>query len=92
MAKRKDSARDEYGVWGIGGGALEFGDSVDETLRREIREEYGTDVLDSEFLGFRDVHRSHGGKNTHWIALDFKVYFMLTRKKLPTTNRTNLKK
>jgi hypothetical protein len=29
--------------------------------------------LDYEFLGYRDVHREHNGKKTHWIALDFKV-------------------
>jgi len=39
----------------------------------EIQEEYNAKVLDFEFLGFRDVHRSHNGKPTHWIALDYKV-------------------
>jgi hypothetical protein len=29
--------------------------------------------LDYEFLGYRDVHREHNGKKTHWIGLDFKV-------------------
>jgi hypothetical protein len=29
--------------------------------------------LGYEFLGYRDVHREHNGKKTHWIALDFKV-------------------
>jgi len=42
-------------------------------LRKEIAEEYCTDVLDYEFLGYRDVHREHNRKKTHWIALDFKV-------------------
>ena len=31
------------------------------------------DVLGHEFLGYRDVHREHDGKKTHWISLDFKV-------------------
>ena len=52
---------------------MEFGDTVENTLRKEIREEYCTDVVNYEFLGFRDVHRVHDGKPTHWIALDFKV-------------------
>ncbi len=30
-------------------------------------------MLDFEFLGYRDVHREHDGRKTHWIALDFKV-------------------
>ena len=73
MAKRNSNTRDEYGVWDISGGGLEFGDTIEETLKKEIREEYCTDVIDHEFLGYRDVHREHEGKKTHWIALDFKV-------------------
>jgi len=34
----------------------------------EIKEEYCTDVLGFDFLGYRDVHREHNGKKTHWIA------------------------
>jgi len=73
MQKRGANARDEHGRWDIGAGGLEFGDSVEETLRKEILEEYGTNVLDFEFLGFRDVHREHDGQKTHWISLDYKV-------------------
>ena len=73
MAKRNSNTRDEHGRWDIGGGGLEFGETVDATLRKEIREEYSTDVIRYEFLGYRDVHREHEGKKTHWIALDFKV-------------------
>lgn len=73
LAKRGENSRDEQGRWDPGGGALEFGDTVLETLHKEIREEYCADVLEYEFLGFRDVHREHLGVQTHWIALDFKV-------------------
>ena len=73
MAKRNSNSRDEHGCWDIGGGAIELGDTVEDTILREIREEYCTDVLNFEFLGYRDVHRIHDGKATHWIALDFKV-------------------
>lgn len=73
LGKRSKNCRDEHGRWDIGGGGLEFGDKVEDTLRKEIKEEYGTDVLDYEFLGYRDVHREQNGKKTHWIALDFKV-------------------
>lgn len=74
MAKRSQNARDEHGNWDIGGGGLEFGDTVENTLKKEIKEEYCADVLDFEFLGFRDVRRKHLEKPTHWIALDFKVF------------------
>ena len=73
MSKRSKNTRDEHDRWDIGGGALEFGATVDETLQKEIKEEYCTDVLSKEFLGFRDVHRTREGHPDHWIALDFKV-------------------
>ncbi len=73
MAKRSTLARDELGAWDIGGGALDFGVSVEETLRKEIKEEYSTDVKAFAFLGYRDVHRSYISHKTHWVALDFKV-------------------
>lgn len=73
MAKRSKNCRDEHGRWDIGGGGAEFAVPIEENLKNEIREEYGTDILKSEFLGFRDVHREHEGKKTHWVALDFKV-------------------
>lgn len=73
MGKRSVNARDEHGRWDIGGGGLEFGDTVEGTLRKEIREEYCTEVLGIEFLGYRDVHRENDGVATHWVALDFAV-------------------
>ncbi len=73
LSKRSDKCRDEHGTWDPGGGGLELHDTVINTLKKEIKEEYCTDVLNHEFLGYRDVHREHDGKKTHWIALDFKV-------------------
>jgi 8-oxo-dGTP pyrophosphatase MutT (NUDIX family) len=73
MLKRKETCRDEHGRWDIGGGGLELNDTVEKTLKKEIREEYCTSVISYKFLGFRDVHRIHKGIPTHWIGLDFKV-------------------
>ncbi len=73
MAKRGQNARDERGRWEMGGGGVEFGHTIEETLRKEIKEEYCADVLEYEFLGYQDVHREHEGKPTHWITLNFKV-------------------
>ncbi len=73
MAKRSSNTRDEHSRWDIGGGGVDFGDSIEETIKKEVMEEYCTSVQDIEFLGFRDVHRTHQNKPTHWIALDFKV-------------------
>lgn len=73
LAQRSKNARDEIGRWDIGGGAVEFGENIEETVRKEIKEEYSTDVKKLEFLGFRDVHREQNGLSTHWVTLDFKV-------------------
>ena len=80
LDKRGKNARDEQGTWEFGGGAIEFGDTIEDTLRKEIQEEYCTDVLNYEFLGYRDVHRENNGTRTHWITLDFKV--LVDRKKV----------
>lgn len=73
MIKRSINARDEQGRWDLPAGGVEYGDTAESTLRKEIKEEVCADVLSFEFMGFRDVHRVHNGKPTHWIALDFKV-------------------
>jgi|SRR3989344_493947 len=74
LSKRSKNTRDEHGKWDPGGGSIELGENVFDALKREIKEEYCTNVLKSEFLGFRDVHRiDEKGNKTHWIVLDFKV-------------------
>lgn len=73
LNKRSENCRDEHHTWDPGGGGLEFGDTVEATLKKELMEEYCIEPLDYEFLGYRDVHRKNNGSKTHWIALDFKV-------------------
>ncbi len=73
LTKRSTNCRDEHGRWDFGGGGLDPHTSVEETLRKEIKEELCADVLEHEFLGFRDIFREQEGQKTHWLALDFKV-------------------
>ena len=73
LSKRGQNSRDEKGTWDPGGGAVEFEDTVIDTLRKEIMEEYCADVLSFEFLGYRDVRREYKGVINHWVCLDFKV-------------------
>ena len=69
LHKRGQQARDEQGRWDVGGGALEFGESIDDAIRRELKEEFCADAIDIEFLTAFDAHREHNGVPTHWIAL-----------------------
>ena len=73
MSLRGQGSRDERGVWDIGGGRIEFGETIENTLRREVAEEYCWAVCEREFLGYRDVRRREGEGRTHWVALDFLV-------------------
>jgi ADP-ribose pyrophosphatase YjhB (NUDIX family) len=70
LMKRGKGARDEHGRWDICGGALEFGESIDEAVRREVKEELCAEPTDIEFVGIYDAHRVHtDGSPTHWVAL-----------------------
>lgn len=73
MAKRGQKCRDEHGRWDIGSGGLKHGQSAEENAIREAKEEYGADVAEIEFLGYRDVFREHDGHKTHWLSLDFAL-------------------
>jgi len=68
LHKRSQNCRDERGTWDIGGGKLEFGETIEEGTRREIREEYGCDAEIQRQLPLMNVLRTnHDGKETHWI-------------------------
>ncbi len=74
LNRRGKKCRDEHEKWDLCGGAVEMGYTVEETVKKEVREEFGTDVLDIKFMGFRDIHRKTEEGPTHWIGLDFKVH------------------
>ncbi|GAC1370740.1 MAG: hypothetical protein NVSMB39_3930 [Candidatus Saccharimonadales bacterium] len=70
LQKRGEQSRDERGKWDVGGGAIEFGESVDEAVRREIKEELLAEPLEIKFLTAYDAHRPlDDGTPTHWIAI-----------------------
>lgn len=73
LNKRSTNCRDEHGNWDVGGGAVEFGLSIEENLKKELMEEYCIKPLEFAPLGYREMFREHNGVKTHWLALDFKV-------------------
>lgn len=74
LGKRSENARDEHGRWDPGGGGLKHGQSVEETLDRELMEEYGTRPLKTDFLDYFDAFRTNeAGLHSHWLALCFAV-------------------
>jgi len=44
LLKRSQKAKNEKGKWEAPGGAVEFGEKLEEAIRREIREELGVEI------------------------------------------------
>ena len=71
LARRSAGARDEPGTWDTGAGALEFGETFEAAVTREVKEEYATDPQEISLLGVRNVVRTE--PLSHWVAVVFAV-------------------
>ena len=63
------------GQWSLPGGRLEFGETLIEGVRREVREETGLEV---EILGLIDVAETirdaeAGAANDHFVLIDYSA-------------------
>ncbi|HEX8227063.1 MAG TPA: NUDIX domain-containing protein [Candidatus Saccharimonadales bacterium] len=74
LERRSADARDEHGNWCFGSGAIEFGESIDEAVKREVKEELCTDPADIKFLTVYDAIREQNGVKTHWVAMTYAVH------------------
>ncbi|MCX6727754.1 MAG: NUDIX domain-containing protein [Candidatus Saccharibacteria bacterium] len=73
LQKRSKNCRDEQGRWDIGGGAVEFGETLDEAVIREVREEYRTEPIELELNKVFTALREHEGMKTHWVGINYTV-------------------
>jgi ADP-ribose pyrophosphatase YjhB (NUDIX family) len=71
LARRSADARDEPGTWDCGAGALEFGETFEDAVTREVGEEYTVPPREIELLGVRNVLRAE--PPSHWVAIVFAV-------------------
>lgn len=65
MSKRSEKARDKHGHWEFGGGTVELGESFEETLRCEYKEEYQAELTDIKQIDVREFIDEDG----HWIGV-----------------------
>ena len=71
LARRGVGARDEPGSWDTGAGALEYGESFESAVAREVREEYTAEALSIDTVGVRNILRTD--PVSHWVAVVFAV-------------------
>ena len=73
MHKRSTACRDEHGCWDAGGGAIEFGESFEAAVHREVMEEYAVEPQEIQLLDVYDAFRENNGVQTHWVSVAFTV-------------------
>jgi 8-oxo-dGTP diphosphatase len=71
MHKRSQKCRDEQGKWDTGCGSMEFGETFEQTVKREIKEEYCVTPKNLRQVGVFNVLRKNDKTQTHWIKVLF---------------------
>ena len=72
--KRSQHCRDEQGKWDWGGGKLELGETIRQAVEREIKEEYGCDIIAiDEVFPPTDWSSDVAGQKSYWIILTHLV-------------------
>ena len=66
LAKRGQKARNERGMWQIPGGSVEFGETYQDALKREVKEEHGVEI---EVIKLLDVsNHIMPEEKQHWVS------------------------
>ena len=69
IMKRGKKAKNEIGKWEIPGGSVEFNETIENALKREVKEEIGVDIKIIELLGI--CNHIISDEKQHWIAPTF---------------------
>lgn len=69
MSLRGQKARNERGCWEFPGGRVEYGETLQAAIKREIQEEFGISISIERFLATDD--HILPTENQHWVATTF---------------------
>jgi mutator protein MutT len=69
LAKRGKAARNERHRWEFPGGSVEFGETLEHAVVREVREEYDFDIIVHRLLDVIDHILPH--EHQHWVSSTF---------------------
>lgn len=73
LSKRSQNTKNEKGCWEAPGGNIEFGETQEQAITREMMEEYGTEIEIIEQWPASD-HLIPNEKQ-HWVATTFLAKF-----------------
>ncbi len=69
LSLRSQNTKNERGLWETPGGGCEFGETMEQTVIREMKEEYGIEIEPIKILHVYDHILKKD--NQHWIAITF---------------------
>lgn len=69
LLKRSVKTRDEYGYWSQPGGAVDYGETVEHAIVREVKEEVGVKIKLIRYLCYTDQTKDTGAG--HWVAISY---------------------
>lgn len=74
LAKRGPKAKNERGLWEFPGGAVEFGETLEDALIREIHEEYGIVIRIDALLAVTNHILPDEGQ--HWVSPSYLCHIV----------------
>lgn len=69
LLQRTDQSRNEPGFWSKPGGTVEFGETVEAAIIREVKEETALEIKLGRFLGYTDHILPN--EHQHWVAFNY---------------------